>query len=71
MKIEPCFGLSFIVWKDERLADFELELRYRLPDGGNSSVEIRSQPDLTGEAWPQDSLAVRPILSTKTIYSIS
>ena len=39
--------LAYLVWKDERLTDFELELSYRLPAKGNTGVEIRSQPDLT------------------------
>jgi hypothetical protein len=41
--------LAYLVWKDEHLTDFELELRYRLPGKGNTGVEIRSQPDLTGK----------------------
>jgi len=41
--------LSYLVWKDEDLTDFELELRYRLPNSGNTGVEIRSQPDPTGK----------------------
>ncbi len=41
--------LSYLVWKDEHLTDFELKLRYRLPGKGNTGVEIRSQPDLTGK----------------------
>ncbi|MHC4145059.1 MAG: family 16 glycoside hydrolase [Planctomycetota bacterium] len=41
--------LAYLVWKDENLTDFELELRYRLPGNGNTGVEIRSQPDLTGK----------------------
>ena len=41
--------LAYLVWKDEHLTDFELELRYRLPGNGNTGVEIRSQPDLTGK----------------------
>jgi hypothetical protein len=41
--------LSYLVWKDEDLTDFELELRYRLPNSGNSGIEIRSQPDPTGK----------------------
>jgi len=36
---------SFLVWKEEDLTDFELELKYRLPTGGNTGVEIRCQPD--------------------------
>ncbi len=41
--------LSYLVWKQEHLTDFELELRYRLPGEGNTGVEIRSQPDPTGK----------------------
>ncbi len=41
--------LAYLVWKDEHLTDFELELQYRLPGKGNTGVEIRSQPDLTGK----------------------
>jgi len=40
---------AYLVWKDEHLTDFELKLRYRLPGNGNTGVEIRSQPDLTGK----------------------
>lgn len=41
--------LVYLVWKDADLADFELQMRYRLPGKGNTGVEIRSQPDLTGK----------------------
>jgi hypothetical protein len=41
--------LAYLVWQDEQLTDFELKLRYRLPGKGNTGVEIRSQPDLTGK----------------------
>jgi hypothetical protein len=41
--------LSYLVFKDEHLTDFELKLSYRLPGKGNTGVEIRSQPDLTGK----------------------
>ena len=41
--------LAYLVWKDERLTDFELTLQYRLPGEGNTGVEIRSQPDRTGK----------------------
>ena len=41
--------LAYLVWKEEHLTDFELKLRYRLPGKGNTGVEIRSQPDLTGK----------------------
>jgi len=41
--------LVYLVWKDDQLTDFELELRYRLPGKGNSGIEIRSQPDPSGK----------------------
>lgn len=41
--------LSYLVWKDDHLTDFELRLRYRLPGKGNTGVEIRSQVDETGK----------------------
>jgi len=41
--------LSYLVWKEENLTDFELELKYRLPGKGNTGVEIRSQHDDTGK----------------------
>jgi hypothetical protein len=41
--------LSYLVWKEDRLTDFVLEFHYRLPVHGNSGVEIRSQPDLSGK----------------------
>lgn len=41
--------LVYLVWKDERLRDFELELKYRLPGKGNTGIEVRSQPDRTGK----------------------
>jgi len=41
--------LSYLVWKEEDLTDFELELQYRLPGKGNTGVEIRSQPDPSGK----------------------
>lgn len=41
--------LSYLVWKDDQLRDFELALRYRLPGRGNSGVEVRSQPDPSGK----------------------
>ena len=40
---------SYLVWKDAHLADFELALRYRLPGKGNTGINIRSRPDLTGK----------------------
>jgi hypothetical protein len=41
--------LAYLVWKEERLTDFELKLHYRLPGEGNTGVEIRSQPDHSGK----------------------
>jgi hypothetical protein len=41
--------LAYLVWKDENLKDFELELSYRFPDDGNSGVEIRAIPDKSGK----------------------
>lgn len=41
--------LSYLVWKDKGLADFELQLRYRLPAEGNTGIEIRSRVDVSGK----------------------
>jgi len=41
--------LSYLVWQDDKLTDFELILRYRLLTNGNSGVEIRAQPDTSGK----------------------
>lgn len=41
--------LVYLVWRDERLTDFELRLRYRLPGKGNTGIEIRAQPDESGK----------------------
>lgn len=41
--------LCYLVWKEENLTDFELKLKYRLPAGGNTGIEIRAQPDATGK----------------------
>ena len=38
---------SYLVWKEQDLTDFELELKFRLPAGGNTGIEIRCQPDPT------------------------
>ncbi|MGF1582585.1 MAG: family 16 glycoside hydrolase [Gemmataceae bacterium] len=40
--------LVYLVWKEQKLRDFELKLRYRLPGKGNTGIEIRSRPDKTG-----------------------
>ena len=41
--------LAYLVWKDQRLTDFELRFQYRLLTKGNTGVEIRSQPDPSGK----------------------
>ena len=41
--------LSYLVYEDEALRDFELKLSYRLPGDGNTGVEIRSRIDTTGK----------------------
>lgn len=41
--------LAYLVWKDENLKDFELELSYRFAGDGNSGVEIRAIPDKSGK----------------------
>ncbi len=40
---------SFLVWKDDRLTDFELELQYRLFGKCNTGIEVRARPDSTGK----------------------
>ena len=47
--LESADRLSYLVWKDDTLSDFELRLRYRLLTNGNSGVEIRAQPDTSGK----------------------
>ena len=37
--------LSYLVWNNDELADFELTLRYRLHGRGNSGIEIRAVRD--------------------------
>jgi len=41
--------LVYVVWKGDGLADFEVKLRYRLPGKGNTGIEIRAKPDMTGK----------------------
>ncbi len=41
--------LSYLVWEDTTLTDFELTLKYRLPGKGNSGIEIRSRADPSGK----------------------
>ena len=36
--------LSYLVWNNDELADFEFTLRYRLHGRGNSGIEIRAVP---------------------------
>lgn len=41
--------LAYLVWQDDELTDFELTLSYRLPGKGNTGIEIRARPDVTGK----------------------
>ena len=41
-------GHSYLAWKDKNLTDFELKLSYRLPRKGNTGIDIRGRPVLTG-----------------------
>lgn len=41
--------LSYLVWNQRQLENFELELSYRLPGNGNTGIEVRAQPDPTGK----------------------
>lgn len=41
--------LSYLVWKEEKLADFELRFQYRMVTEGNSGVEIHAQKDKSGK----------------------
>ncbi len=41
--------LSYLIWQDDKLTDFELRLSYRLLTNGNSGVEVRAQPDASGK----------------------
>lgn len=41
--------LAYLAWKDADLTDFELRLQYRLPDKGNTGIEIRSRHDASGK----------------------
>ena len=41
--------LSYLVYENDVLRDFELKLSYRLPEDGNTGVEIRSRVDTTGK----------------------
>jgi len=41
--------LSYLVWEDTGLTDFELRLSYRMLTDGNTGVEVRAQPDTSGK----------------------
>lgn len=41
--------LSYLVYSDQKLIDFDLQLSYRLRTKGNTGVEVRCQPDKTGK----------------------
>ena len=41
--------LAYLVWKDHKLTDFELQFSYRMLTDGNTGVEIRAQPDASGK----------------------
>ena len=41
--------LVYLIYKDERLANFELKLEYRMVTEGNSGVEIRAHVDKSGK----------------------
>ncbi len=41
--------LAYLVWNNDKLTDFDLRLRYRLPGKGNTGVEIRARRDVTGK----------------------
>ena len=41
--------LSYLVWEDAGLTDFDLRLRYRMLTNGNTGVEVRAQPDASGK----------------------
>jgi len=41
--------LSYLVFQEEALSDFELKLRYRMKTKGNTGVEVRARIDTTGK----------------------
>lgn len=41
--------LSYLVWRDTKLTDFELRLSYRMLTKGNTGIEIRARKDKTGK----------------------
>ena len=48
---KPTKGNTFIIYRDEELADFELRFDYKIV-GGNSGVQYRSfEPDAENEKW--------------------
>ncbi|MBM80698.1 MAG: hypothetical protein CMJ78_08910 [Planctomycetaceae bacterium] len=42
-------GSSYLKWKDDKLTDFDLRLKYRLLTKGNTGIEIHARPDKTGK----------------------
>ncbi len=41
--------LSYLVWREEDLADFEMKFSYRMLTDGNTGLEVRSHVDTTGK----------------------
>ena len=41
--------LSYLVWHDTKLTDFELNFEYRMVTDGNTGVEVRAWPDQSGK----------------------
>lgn len=41
--------LSYLVWHETDLTDFELNFQYRMVTDGNTGVEIHAQPDKSGK----------------------
>lgn len=41
--------LVYLIYKDEKLADFEMKLQYRMVTEGNSGVEVRARIDKSGK----------------------
>ncbi len=40
---------SYLVWREEDLADFEMKFSYRMLTDGNTGLEVRSHVDVTGK----------------------
>ena len=40
---------SYLVWREEDLADFEMKFSYRMLTDGNTGLEVRSHVDTTGK----------------------